>query len=465
MHTPRPAPRVAAVTAYSVPRHPAPMDLWLDGNEGQAPPGELFAALAAAGPAALRRYPSTTALANTLAGRLGVAAERVLVTAGGDDAIDRICRAALCEGRTAVVPTPTFEMIARYVRLAGAEVVEVAWPGPVYPTEEVIRRIDERTGLVAIVSPNNPTGAVANVEDVRRVCAAARHAVVLVDLAYAEFIDDALCAAALAEPNAVVVRTLSKAWGLAGARVGYAAGSPEIVGWLRAVGAPYAVAAPSLVLAEAWLARGEAATAAFVERVRAERTELEATLAGLGARVSPSAANFVFVRVRDAMWVRDALAGLGVAVRAFPGRAELADALRISLPGEAGGFARLTGGLRAALAPEVLVIAVDQVIPRRRVIERLGLPVVAFSKKSRAEVMQRLARFEVGDLVDCVITEPGELTRRGWLIAAEAEDLRAGRSAGFVPIGVSAEGEASVLYAAGAARVLARLDELEGLLG
>lgn len=464
MHMPRPAPRVASVTAYSVPRHPAPIDLWLDGNEGQAPPGELFAALAAAGPEALRRYPSTTALATKLAGRLGIAAERVLVTAGGDDAIDRICRAALCEGRTAVVPAPTFEMIARYVRLAGAEVVEVAWPGPAYPIEEVIARIDERTGLVAIVSPNNPTGAVATVEDVRRVCAAARHAVVLVDLAYAEFIADELCAAALAEPNAVVVRTLSKAWGLAGARIGYAAGSPEIVGWLRAVGAPYAVAAPSLVLAEAWLARGEAATAAFVERVRAERTELEATLTGLGARVSPSAANFVFARVRDAMWVRDALAGLGVAVRAFPGRADLADALRISLPGDAGAFARLTGGLRAALAPEVLVIAVDQVIPRRRVIERLTLPVVAISRKSRAEVMQRLARFEVGELVDRVIAELSGSTRRGWVIAASPEDLRAARSAGFVPIGVSA-GDASTLYAAGAARVLANLDELEGLLG
>lgn len=464
MHMPRPAPRVASVTAYSVPRHPAPIDLWLDGNEGQAPPGELFAALAAAGPEALRRYPSTTALATKLAGRLGIAAERVLVTAGGDDAIDRICRAALCEGRTAVVPAPTFEMIARYVRLAGAEVVEVAWPGPAYPIEEVIARIDERTGLVAIVSPNNPTGAVATVEDVRRVCAAARHAVVLVDLAYAEFIADELCAAALAEPNAVVVRTLSKAWGLAGARIGYAAGSPEIVGWLRAVGAPYAVAAPSLVLAEAWLARGEAATAAFVARVRAERTELEATLTGLGARVSPSAANFVFARVRDAMWVRDALAGLGVAVRAFPGRADLADALRISLPGDAGAFARLTGGLRAALAPEVLVIAVDQVIPRRRVIERLTLPVVAISRKSRAEVMQRLARFEVGELVDRVIAELSESTRRGWVIAASPEDLRAARSAGFVPIGVSA-GDASTLYAAGAARVLANLDELEGLLG
>jgi len=473
---PTPAPRVAAVTAYSPPRHPAPVDLWLDGNEGQRPPDELFAALVMAGPEALRRYPSTSALAAILAGRLGVAAERVLVTAGGDDAIDRVCRATLGDGRTIVLPAPTFEMIARYARLAGGEVVEVAWPGAVYPTEEVIARVDELTALVAIVSPNNPTGAVATADDVRRVCAAARHAVVLVDLAYAEFTDDELSAAALAEPNAVVVRTLSKAWGLAGARVGYAVGSPEIVGWLRAVGAPYAVAAPSLALAEAWLARGELAMAGFVARVREERVALEALLAGLGARVSPSAANFVFVRVRDAAWVRDALAGLGVAVRAFPGRADLADALRISLPGEAAAFARLTRALRAALAPEALLLAIDGVPLRRDVLTRLAgrLPLAAISRRSRAEVMELLARCEVEDLFRCVITDADAMgtaltrigARTGWLIAAEPEDMQAARVAGVVPLGVSSASESpAALYAAGAARVLADIDEVEGLLG
>ncbi len=371
----RPSPRVAARAAYRVPRHPAPIDLRLDANEGPAPPPSLARALADAGPDRLRAYPALASLEARLAAAHGVTPGQVIVTAGADEAIDRACRAMLGPGREIVVPVPTFEMIAHYAALADGDVVEVPWDKGPYPLDAVLDRASERTALVAVVSPNNPTGAVARPDDVRALCEALPHALVLVDLAYAEFGDGALQRAALACPNALVVRTLSKAWGLAGLRVGYALGSPEVIGWLRAAGGPYSVAAPSAYVAERWLDEGREAAQAFVGRVCEERATLSSSLADLGAEVYPSEANFVFARFADAPWVRDALAGLGVGVRAYPGHPRLASGLRITLPGEPAAFARLSAALAAALRPEALLFDLDGVIAdvsrsyRRAVVE------------------------------------------------------------------------------------------------
>ncbi len=338
MSEPRPTSRFAGQTGYRVPRHPAPVDLHLDGNEGAVPPPDLLDALAARGPDAFRRYPDAAPLAARIAARLGLAAEQVMVTAGADEAIERLCRAVLAPGRALVLPVPSFEMIERYARIA------------------------PETALIAVVSPNNPTGAVASAEDLRALSAAAPQAVLLVDLAYGEFADEDLAPAALALPNAVVTRTFSKAWGLAGLRVGYAAGPAEIVGWMRAAGGPYAVASASLALAEAWLERADGEVARFVTRVRGERERLTARLARLGARPEPSQANFAFARFRDARFVRDALAGLGIAVRHFAGRPGLEDALRITCPGDDAARERLERALDAALAPQALLFDLDGVL-------------------------------------------------------------------------------------------------------
>lgn len=354
------APRVQAQVMYKVPRHPAPIDLYLDSNEGLEPPAEALSWLREAGVDVLRRYPSAAAIEAKLAALHGVDPACVMVSAGGDDCIDRLCRAVLCEGRTLVLPVPTFEMIPRYARLAGGAVIDVPWGDDGYPVEGVLAQIDERTGLVAMVSPNNPTGQVATVADLERV--AASGATLLVDLAYVEFGDDALFRAALACPHAVVTRTLSKAWGLAGLRVGYAVGPAEIISAMRAAGGPYAVSGPSLYLASRWLDAGGDAMRAFVAEVRRERADLVGLLGDLGARAAPSEANFVFLRARDALWLRDAMAGLGVGVRAFPGKPGLDDALRVTVPGVASQYDRLARGLRAALRPGALLFDMDGVL-------------------------------------------------------------------------------------------------------
>ncbi len=229
-----PVAPVARLRAYAVPPPVAPCDLHLDGNEGLPADAEVLAALAGADPGLVRRYPSVKGLQRALAARHGVAAEQVLVTAGADDALDRACRALLGPGRGLVLPLPTFEMLHIYARLAQAELATVPWPGGPFPTDAVLAAITPATVAVAVVSPNNPTGAVATAGDLAVV--AGRVPLVLLDHAYVEFADVDLTPAALELGNVLVFRTLSKAWGLAGLRVGYVVGPAEVVGWLRRVG-------------------------------------------------------------------------------------------------------------------------------------------------------------------------------------------------------------------------------------
>lgn len=330
------APGVAAITAYRVPSPPFPADLRLDGTEASAE--------------AWGQYPDAGPLEETIAARLGIAARRVIVTAGADEALDRACRAVLCPGRSIVLPSPTFEMLDRYAALAGADVVRVPWPEGPYPVEAVLASVRAETAAVAAVSPNNPTGTVATGGDLRRLAEAAPRAALLVDLAYVEFADDDPTGLALSLPNAIVFRTFSKAWGLPGLRVGYAAGPEEWIGWMRTAGGPYPVASTSLALVAKRLETGESAMRAHVARVRTERDALESLLASLGARPSRSQGSFVFARFDDAAVARAGLARRGIAVRAFPGAAGLGDGLRITLPGDAARFARLAAAFEEVLS-------------------------------------------------------------------------------------------------------------------
>lgn len=357
---PLPVTGLRSVTPYQPGRTACPTDLRLDGNEGRTPPERLLDRLVDAGTEVLRRYPERRTLEERLADRLRLDPAGVLVTAGADDSLDRICRAYLDTARNLVVAVPTFEMIPRYARLTGASVREAAWPRGSFPVDEILALTDENTGVIAVVSPNNPTGAVATAADLARLSAGAPGALLLVDLAYGEFADEDLMPAVLALPNAVGVRSLSKAWGLAGLRVGYVAGPVDIIAPLRAAGGPYAVSGPSLLMATEALADG-AAVDDYAGRIRQERLGLEQDLADLGADPAPSQGNFVYTTGADPVWLRDGLAGLGIAVRLFD-PAVVPGAVRITCPGDAEACGRLRRALRTVLAPEALLFDMDGVL-------------------------------------------------------------------------------------------------------
>ncbi|MCG3124673.1 MAG: Histidinol-phosphate aminotransferase [Phycisphaerales bacterium] len=334
--------RRAAPAASAGTRHEL---LHLDANEG---PLSLMGRLAfSPAPDDLRGYPDVTALEDALAARLSVRPEQIIATAGGDDALQRVCQAVLEPGASAVATTPTFEMIPRYASLAGGELRQVPWMRGSFPTGDVINAVTADTQAVFVVTPNNPTGGIASAQDLRRISAAAPHALLVVDLAYTELADIDLTPVALSLPNTIIVRTFSKAWGLAGLRVGYAAGCEQAISLLRAVGQPYAVSGPSASLALRALSTLDTQVAEAVAVVREERAILARSLARIGCEVLPSQGNFVLAMSPRSAELHAFLRDHGIIVREFHGRPGLDQALRITCPGDATAFARLIDRLES----------------------------------------------------------------------------------------------------------------------
>lgn len=275
------------------------------------------------------RYPDLTPLRQAIARRLNIEDTRIAVTSGADDAIDRICRALLDQDREMITTSPTFEMIPRSARASGARVRAVSWLDEAFPIQEILANTCERTGVIAVVSPNNPTGSVISRADLIALSVSAPQAVILLDLAYIEFADIDLTSLALSLPNVIITRTFSKAFGLAGLRVGFAAGDADLIRAVNSVGGPYPVTSPAIAAAKLALEVSDTRLRNRIERVRVERNTLTQLLRAQGAQVIDSQANFVYVRSDRALGAR--LTDFGIAVRTF-GRDRTVEALRITCP-------------------------------------------------------------------------------------------------------------------------------------
>ncbi|MCE2883125.1 MAG: aminotransferase class I/II-fold pyridoxal phosphate-dependent enzyme [Planctomycetaceae bacterium] len=388
--------RVRAVARYEPPARPQPVDLRLDSNEGAPPPAAWLARVVADCAGGVSRYANARALEDGLARRFGVDSAQIVVTAGADDALERVCRCLLGPGRALVLTTPTFEMMPRYAALAGAQVREVPWLDGPFPRAAFCAAVTVDTPLAYIASPNNPTGGAITRDDLRAVSEAAGDStVVLLDLAYTEFADDDLMPLALELPNVIVACTLSKAWGLAGMRVGWAIAPQDLAGDLRRVGQPYAVSTLSLHVAARWLDDGAAFVAGRVERIRHERRALASCARELGGDPLESSANFVLVRLPKAPLVADLLAGCGIAVRRFPPSSPLADCLRITCPGDGAAFERLVAAFGSAMQPEAILFDMDGVLAdvsgsyRRAIVETARTFGVTLTEADVAEAKSR----------------------------------------------------------------------------
>lgn len=369
--------------------------LKLDGNEGSAPSADVMAWLADQDPSVLRDYPDARGLEADIAQWFGVEPRRVVVTAGADDALDRVCRAYLRPGRRIILPVPAFEMMYRFIAATGGEATTVAWEDE-FPTDSVISALDDDVTVVAVISPNNPTGRVATAEDLARVADAASGSIVLLDHVYVDYADEDLTPLAAELENVVTVRSFSKAWGLAGCRVGYAIASEEVADVIRNTGNPFPVAGLSLALAQAQLKRGRGPLTEHVGRIREGRDTLLAILADPGATPTASQGNFVFADFRErADFVHNGLAALGIRVRRFPHRPEIATGIRITVPESTDDLGRLRAGLETVLAPQALLFDLDGVLAdvegsyRRCVLETAAAFGVSVTRlELEAEVME-----------------------------------------------------------------------------
>lgn len=332
------------IEPYQPPVVGTNIDLDLSRNEGRPVDPQLLARVATTAGIA-HRYPDTTELRDAIADLRGVAPDRVLITAGGDDALFRSCAALIQPGTRMVTTTPTFEMVARYAGLHRPDLVEVPWKGEAFPFGAVTAAGAE--GAVCIVvSPNNPTGEVIGSDDL--IALAEAFEFVVLDGAYTEFADVDLTDTALSLPNVLMIRTLSKAWGLAGLRVGYLLGEPTTVRRIAAYGNPYPVSRISLAVAAERI-RSNDGVDAYVAEVKRERIELIGFLERVASSPIPSQANFVYFEAADPQTVAAELAATGIAIRTFPKRSGLEGAVRITLPGDTDEYDRLVDALASAL--------------------------------------------------------------------------------------------------------------------
>lgn len=226
---------------------------------------------------------------------------------------------------------------------------QIPWLEGSFPVSEILDAVTERTTVISVVTPANPTGALIALGDLQRIARAAPQILLIVDLAYVEFADVDITPDLLAEPNVLIVRSLSKAWGMPGARVGYALGSAEVIDWMSRTSGPYSVSGPSLAIAQARLQHGGGNVRNYVRTVRAERDHLIELIKELGGIPMPSQANFVLARFENVVGVSDRLADRGIGTRRFPANPDLQDFLRITCPGDEKAFQRLIGALKAAV--------------------------------------------------------------------------------------------------------------------
>ncbi|MDF2046792.1 histidinol-phosphate transaminase [Microbacterium sp. Kw_RZR3] len=350
---PRIRPEIAALPAYRQGRQASADAFKLSSNENPFDPlpGVLEAIQGASG---INRYPDATAarLRERLAARHGVSPDDVHIGAGSVSLLAQLLLATSGPGDEVVYAWRSFEAYPSLVAVAGATSVQV-------PLTEDFRHdlpamaaaITERTRLVIVCSPNNPTGPTVTHDDFAAfVEAVPADVLIVLDEAYAEFVTDPSSVegdrvrAIIARPNIVVLRTFSKAYGLAGLRVGYAIGHTRVLDAARSTAIPLSVTAAAEEAALASLA----AESELLERVRviAERRDrLVARLRDAGWPVPDAQGNFVWLPAGDrALEVATAFEEAGLVVRPFAG-----DGVRISI-GEEESLDRIVE-VAAATAP------------------------------------------------------------------------------------------------------------------
>ena len=248
-------------------------------------------------------YPSYPALVRACAAHFGVDPDWVLLTNGLDEgilmaAVGHIARTRQHDAET-IVPLPAFDPYPNATAAVGATAVRIP-PGPgfVFPTDAVLNAITPRTRMIFLNTPNNPTGQLIPIADLKRIVEAAPDAVVLVDEAYIEFGGTTFIPELSAYPNVLVGRTFSKAYGLAGMRVGVLIGQPKALDPVRAVTLPFNINAAAIAATLAAL-EDKDFLPQYAAQVTQSRRQLYAACRRLGLEYWESAANFVLVRVGD----------------------------------------------------------------------------------------------------------------------------------------------------------------------
>lgn len=316
-------PEIVALEPFDIAANnaaAAPDAIRLDANENPYSPlvGNVVTS-------SVNRYPEPqpARLKLALAALYGVQTDNVVVTRGADDAIDMLVRAYCRPAVDAVaVCTPSFSAYAHFARLQGARLIEVPLDEEFdFDADRFIAaaRAEESLKLAFICAPNNPTGNEVDPALVLKVADALSETIIVADEAYLDFSAmPSLAQEAAARPNLIVLKTLSKAYGLAGARVGCAVGEPELIACAARALPPYPMPSPSVDAAMAALAPSRRAVhQERIERIKNDRDQMAPLLAqsAIVRKVRLGGGNFLFLEVEEPEALAERLRALGIRVR------------------------------------------------------------------------------------------------------------------------------------------------------
>src|SRR5580692_2580252 len=232
----------------------------------------------------IARYPERKPIESIAADFLGIQSDELLLTNGVDEAIHLLCETFLQPGDEALVVAPTFAMYEISAAATGARVITVpAGSDFRFPTSDVLSQVTPRTRLIAVANPNNPTGSVAEAASLLEIASCAPQVAILVDEAYFEFYGKTLLGQWRNLPNLFVARTFSKAYGLAGLRIGVLAGDAAHISMVNKVSSPYNVNGVALACLPTALA-DQNYIGQYVSEVRSGRDELQQEFARWGIR-------------------------------------------------------------------------------------------------------------------------------------------------------------------------------------
>jgi histidinol-phosphate aminotransferase len=245
----------------------------------------------------LTRYPERQPVEAIVAAHLGVAPAQLALTNGVDEAIHVLFEAFLDVGDELLLPVPTYTMYEVYASATDARVIAVQAADDLqFPFEQLMASITPRTKIIAIANPNSPSGSVATREQIVGLARRAPQSIVLVDEAYFHFHGETVLDLLETLPNLFVARTFSKAYGLAGLRVGVLAGPLDLMRWVRRVLSPYSVNSVALACLPAAL-KDTGYLDWYVGEVLAAREDFETALDTAKVRRWPSRANFILVEI------------------------------------------------------------------------------------------------------------------------------------------------------------------------
>jgi histidinol-phosphate aminotransferase len=321
------------IREYHSPLSQGDFELRLDMNEsttGCSP--RVLARLQHMDAKKLALYPPRESGEAVVAALLGKSATQVLLTNGVDEGIDLLCRAYLEPGDEVILIVPTFAMYEIFAQVTGAKVVRVATTAEedfAFPTDKVLQAINPRTKLIVITNPNNPTGIAVDRYTITRIAQAAQDAAILVDEAYFDYYGQSMIdQVGLLLPNLFVARTFSKAYGMAGFRVGALAGPAHHIGVLRRISGPFNVNACALeVLRDAVTDRQFVTD--HVNQVKETRDWFAKQIEEIGFKSWPSQGNFVLVNFgEEKEYILKQMRGWGIALRDRP---DLPGCVRITI--------------------------------------------------------------------------------------------------------------------------------------